>query len=348
MRTPPTPLIAAITVLATLSTPALANPADALFDWITITDAGNAGYDRPTINSRLTGRGSVAYDYRIAREEVTTQQFLTFINTFATQSDELGARIRPPVHWGAQRDFAYSGPGVRYTLRTDVADAGRLPTLGVSWQDAAYFVNWLNNDLSTDASAIENGAYDASTFDDDPAGGYTDQSARNPDARYFFSTWDESLKAFHYDPNKNGPGEGGWWIYNNGSDERPVGGPPGVGETSARWIDDQFGGRPAWDTPLGSYPETMTPWGLLDASGGGGEWTETWTDSGIPGVNMGRYWMGAPAGTLSNSDDATYSGGDWPNIRGRMTSFRIAAVVPSPIGPTILVVAGMISCRRKR
>lgn len=309
--------------------PTIASPADHLFDWVTINDAGNAGYDRPSPNPDLTGRGSVSYEYRIARREVSSQQYLTFLNTFATQSDTLGDLLEAPVAWGGERDWSYTGPGKRYKLRNDVAQAADLPTLGIDWRQTTYFINWMNNDLSSDPAAIENGAYDTSTYGGDPQFGYTDQTARNGDVRYFLPTWDEALKAAHYDPNKFGEGQGGWWIFNDGSDTQPIGGPPGVGETSANWRDDMFGGRPARETPLGSYPGTTTPWGLLDASGGGVEWTETWAGVSSNG-NIARRFTGAGAGSLSMGDNAAYVGGDWPTSIGFLPSFRIASVVPSP------------------
>ena len=336
----------AITV-GILSSPVLAGSPDDLFEWYTITHAGNHGYDRDTINPYLTGRGSVAYDYRIARDEVSSGQFITFLNTFTTQSDALATRILPQIVWGGEVDSSYSGPGTSYQLRTDVAHADRLPILGTSWRSAAYFINWMNNDLSTHASAIEDGAYDASTFGGGPGqGGYTDQAAHHSDASYWLPSMDEWLKAAHYDPNKEGQDQGGWWIYNNGSDTPLVGGPPGTGDTSAGWVMND-NGRPAWETPLGSYLQTMSPWGLRDVSGGGGEWTETW----IPyQTNLtDRIWMGAPAGTLSWADDATYFGGDWPTSRGFMLSFRVASSVPAP-GPTVALCGVILyqSTRRRR
>lgn len=340
-------LMTALALLpALLAAPALAGPADSLFDWVTITGPGNRGYDRQTVNPFLTGRGRVDYEYRIARTEVSTQQYLDFVNTFATQSDALADLIGEPSHWGAERDPGYAGPGRRYRLRTDVANAGLLPLIGVSWHEAAYYINWLNNDLSADPSAIADGAYDISTFDTNPADGFTDQDARHPTARYFLPTWDESLKAFHWDPNKDGPGQGGWWIYNDASDTQPIGGPPGIGETSANWFDDDRGPRPAWETPLGSY-KTRTPWGLIDASGGGAEWTESWVDTGIPGDTSGRYLMGNPAGILGQSDDATFSPGFAP-VAGFFSSFRVAATIPTQHTLVCLVMAVPLAARRRR
>lgn len=331
-------------LIAIATSPALASPADDLFDWATITHAGNAGFDRAQPGDFRDGRGSVAYEYRIAKTEVTSAQFVDFLNTFTTQSDALASRILPPVNWGGERDSGHGGTGQRYRVRTDIPNAGMLPILGVDWQASAMYVNWLNNDLSTDASAIENGAYDASTFSGNRPDGFTDQSARNDEARYFLPTYDEWFKAAHFDPDQDGQGNAGWWLYNDGSDTEPIGGPPGEGETSARWVDDMFGGRPAWETPLGSYEDTQTPWGLLDTSGGGGEWTETWQTN--PNGNFARLWMGSPAGFDRNKDDGRFSA-DWPVTRGAFTSFRIGAVVPSP-GTTVILIAGTTALVRRR
>ncbi|MEZ6319430.1 MAG: SUMF1/EgtB/PvdO family nonheme iron enzyme [Phycisphaerales bacterium] len=327
---------------AVLASPALAG--DTGFDWVTIGDAGNRGYDRPAADPFITGRGSVGYEYRIAREEVTSGQWLTFVNTFATQSDEYGELFDiPPISWGAERDFSYSGPGIKYKLRTDVANADRLPVLGMSWREAAYFVNWLNNDMSNDASAILDGAYDTSTFIRNPDGTYQDQTTHHADAEYWIPTYDEWFKAAHYDPHKDG--SGGWWLYNDGSDTEPIAGPPGEGEASARWLVDDSG-RPAWETPLGSYPETTSPWGLLDITGGGAEWTEEWAPSCCG--NSGRYFDGSPAGLNSFIDAADRVGGANPDTHGFLTTLRVAGAVPSPGTAVPLGLSLTLACRRRR
>ena len=39
-------------------------------------------------------------------------------------------------------------------------------------------------------------------------------------------TQDEWMKAAHYDPNRYGAGQGGWWLYSHRSDVAPVPGVP--------------------------------------------------------------------------------------------------------------------------
>ncbi|MCA9274260.1 MAG: hypothetical protein KDA31_14590, partial [Phycisphaerales bacterium] len=69
-------------VLSVCAFPATAQPAppDYGFNFITIGDVGNAAYDGPDQRGVVTGRGSVDYEYRIARTEVTTGQFVEFLN----------------------------------------------------------------------------------------------------------------------------------------------------------------------------------------------------------------------------------------------------------------------------
>src|ERR1700690_2637146 len=76
------------------SAPAQQPPPDYGFNFITIGSPGNRPYDGPDPNGDTDGRGSVPYDFRIARTEITTAQYLEFVNTFATLAS-------PPAHFDA-------------------------------------------------------------------------------------------------------------------------------------------------------------------------------------------------------------------------------------------------------
>jgi formylglycine-generating enzyme required for sulfatase activity len=102
------------------------------------------------------------------------------------------------------------------------------------------------------------------------------QNTHTAGAPYWLSSLDEWIKATHYDPNKYGPGQGGYWLYPVGRDAPPpVGGLPGTpgAETGAGDYHTDPN-NPFREYPVGSYPLGATPWGLLDASGGLMEWTE--------------------------------------------------------------------------
>ena len=327
------------------STAAQPAPPDYGFNFITIGDVGNAAYDGPDVRGFVTGRGSVDYEYRIARTEVTKAQFIEFLNGV------LDAGI--PLNLGASP--LYMGGTYRFsTGRWEVLPGGEmLPVAGVAWRDAAVFMNWLHNGKVNTIEALSSGAYDVSTWGDSPP--YSDQTTHSPGAKYWIPSLDEWMKAAHYDPDKNGSGEGGWWLFNNSSDTQPVPGLPGVGETSAGL---QIADIDAFGIPLESYPETQTPWGLLDTSGGGSEWTETWALINGPDDRENRLWQGNSAGTTSwdpfdpitrSADEIFRVGGDRPNFPFGETTFRVASSVPSPgVGAVGMTCGVFILTRRRR
>jgi len=322
----------AITALsALLGVPARADiPPDYDFGWAVIDHAGNAGYDRDPASFNF-GRGSVGYDYRITTDEVTTAQWMEYANTF-TGKPGVPADFAKPVWWGATLS------GGQYQLRP-VANAAMIPVRGISWRDAALYVNWLENGKSNDYASTQHGVYDASTFGWSSDGSFSDQLYHAPGAKFWIPTLDEWIKSVHFDPAKTG-GLGGWWEQPNGSDVPLIPGAPGIGQTSAGY-EAGFPGE--WDIPLGAYPATLSPWGLLDASGGGAEWLE---ESYAP-YPQSRGIDGAPAG-LDNVDADRARSTDYlvPTTRAYGT-LRLASAVPSP-STLALVVAGAGCFRRRR
>ena len=84
---------------------------------------------------------------------------------------------------------------------------------GITWRTAAKFSNWLHNDKASSIAALQDGAYDTSTFTTNPNQTFNDQLTHHPVAKFWIPTLDEWIKAAHYDPNRYGPGEGGYWEY---------------------------------------------------------------------------------------------------------------------------------------
>lgn len=316
-------------------------------DFVTIGSPGNVGYNGPDPNGFATGRGSVGYDYRIGRTEISSGQWIQFVNTFSVQSNELEL-FAAPVWWGAHRDPGYNGPGRRWVLNSP--DAAMQPLFGITWRDAAFYCNWLNNNQPTAFADIQNGAYDASTFTFNHDGGFTtfnDQRTHNPGARFWIPTWDEWLKSVHYDPNRNGEGQEGWWLYPNQSDSPPISGLPGEGETS---VGVRLPGFGELNIPLGAYPNTLTPWGLLDATGGASEWTEE-TFEERNGRREIRAADGAYAGDLPSDvnmlDRVEEFAGFTPTARSAI-GLRIASAVPSPGVLGVFALASIVHTRRRR
>jgi hypothetical protein len=316
-------------------------------DFVTVGSPGNRPYDGPDPNGNTIGRGSVPYAFRIGRTEITTSQYLEFINTFATSEtppahfDQFG-----PVHWGAHVDPTYSGPGLRFALNA-APSAGMYPVGGIGWFDAALYCNWLQNGKQSSPASLLTGAYDTSLWSIPwVPGGPNVSWSRTSSAQYWIPTLDESLKAAHYDPNRNGPGQDGWWLYKNSSDQPGTPGPPGVGTTSAGYSLPNWG---EWSIPLGAYPQSLSPWGLLDTSGGATEWTESINNPA--GGRRNFFYAGSYAGQ-ENIElwDAIYGvGGAGPGGTGGIDgAFRIASAVPLPASLMPFCIGALVLIHRKR
>ncbi len=138
---------------------------------------------------------------------------------------------------------------------------------------------------------------------------------------------DEWIKAVHYDPNRHGDGEGGYWFYPDSSDAPLAPGPPGEGESSAGY--QTADPDEPWRIPLGAYPGTQTPWGLLDASGGASEWMEDYL---VGSEGYFRWYDGASAGRPASAvlDDIREAGASYPISGGSWIGLRVATLIPSP------------------
>jgi len=314
----PTAIAAAIFLCASS---ALAQPDPSGIDFVTIGAVGNPAYSGPDPNHRVTGRGGINYLYKLGRTEVTTSQWMEFFNTFYGRVNYIGE----PDTWGAIATGNASQP---FRLNPSIPQAGDIPVSGIIWRASAMYCNWLHNDKSTDIEALQNGAYDISTFGYTGPGGniFTDQAAHNPDARYWIPTLDEWIKASYYDPNYGGAGVGGWWWRSiNGSNTPIVNGPPGQGQANAGF---DLPGNGQYRIPLGAYPDTLTPWGLLDAAGGTAEFLETIAN---PTEVPTRYVAGTAWSTPNISSGLIYSlGGEFPSIPDYQIGFRVAAAIPAP------------------
>jgi sulfatase modifying factor 1 len=336
-------IVAAVSVAALA--PAAAVCGDGI-DFVTIGAAGNAGYPlaSPPGHLSVQGRGAVAYEYRIGRYEVTTAQWLEFANNCTTQGGQW-AFFALPTFWGAVPDPTYSGPGARYMLNPNLPGAASMPVYGITWRESAMYCNWLHNDRAPGLSSIMDGAYDASTFTTNPDQTFNDQRTRSPGARYWIPSLDEWLKAAHYDPNRYGQGQPGWWEYPHGSDEAPIGGVPGVGQTNAGFSLPNAG---HYRIPLGSYPQTLSPWGLLDATGEASEHTEFYWPPEAP---VERLSKGSAALASPELFDVIYATPYWnrPGTSFSGVGFRVAGAVPTP--GTCLVLGALMGrglVRRRR
>lgn len=83
MRTLP----AILTALAAATTASASAPPDYDFQWATVGAVNNPAYSGENINGYPLGRGSVSYEYRMSKVELTAGQWLEFVNTYTAFND---------------------------------------------------------------------------------------------------------------------------------------------------------------------------------------------------------------------------------------------------------------------
>jgi len=243
---------------------------DLVHDWVVVGDPGN----RDTTIEETEGpfhsgfeAGGVDYAYRILETELTVEQQFEFVVAYyPLYADRVSTFGR----------FEFTGfditviPGIiRITPGHDPHRPGTM-----SWEYFARYCNWLHHGMVNEPWAYDDGAYDTSTFYEDPPGVYHHQLVRSLEARYWIPSLDEWLKAAHWDQSLNG-GEGGYWQYPAQTNEPlPAGLPEDGGQRNAGRNDDGF--------PLAvkSYPDVQSYYGLYDTSGGRSETLEDFAGFG--------------------------------------------------------------------
>ncbi len=346
-------IAASALVAASLAPSALAqvDPASGI-DFVTVGAVGNAPWaGNGTPGDRAIGRGTVNYEYRIGKYEVKSNEWAEFFTAaFDRPVGDAIPHVILPFTSGmiATTPQNSQNPNARAFTTTETSQWRGVG--GITWRTAAIYCNWLHNGKATNREAFLSGAYDVSTFGFAQPFGFSDQRERSPGAQYFIPSWDEWLKASHYDPNKqNGDGTtGGWWLYSNGTDiPLTYGLPPsqgGAGMANSGFSAGAFG------IPLNSYPDVRTPWGLVDAAG----MTSEWNEEVLGALNSlearsrdGSAWTSSP-GNAFFADQVISDGGDAPDIGSLISGFRIAAVVPAPSTFAVLLGAVSIWSRRRR
>ena len=326
--------LAACCAVAGAAAPAFAAPVS--FDWVTVGDAGNPAHS--------TGFGAVGYEYRIAKHEVTNAQYGAFLNAVdpnGTDTRNLyAAGIMNSGRGGIVRDTS-NATGSKYELKTDFVNK---PVIGVSFNSAMRFVNWLDNGQG--AGGTETGVY---TITD----GVSETRAAN--ASYYIPNEDEWVKAAYYEPGASGDG---YWEYATQSDSTPTAATatatgdianPGSNVVNYNQTADWFGQTSGNVTTVGSADdpnttaiESASHYGTFDQSGNVWEWTEKLNDSDQRSVRGGSFadtWQGQLRvdRTIPHSD---------PDLQNQFRGFRVAAVIPEPGSIALLSVGAALMLSR--
>ena len=322
----------AIVMLIETSRSAHAQPSYGI-DFATIGSAGNRA-STPQESSQWEyrgGVGAVAYDYKIARTELTVGQYLEFVQAYARFYVGNPNASALTGFW-----IGTAGSGV-YTASPG---SENFPA-DLTWHMAARYCNWLHNAKATNREAFELGAYDTSTFSRNPDFTWNDQTTHSPGAKFWIPTLDEWSKAVYYDPNRYGTGVEGYWTQPNATDTQLISGyPEDGGETSGGLADSD----PWLTVPVGSYSQVQSPWGLFDASGGLAECTEEWDDGHSGRIEKGSWQL---MRSYFDADAIDGWGIQTPSFTGQ-NGLRIATIVPASGTSVCWMILVGASVRRKR
>ena len=204
-------------------------------------------------------------------------------------------------------------------------NGGNRPATGITWYEAARFVNYLNTSQGKQVAYRfnESGKLQLWEVDDSALGG--DNRLRHKDAYFFLPSMDEWYKGAFYDPNK--AGGAGYWKFPTASGNAPKAVSGGTESATAVYGQDPFAG-----------PADITNAGGLSAYGtmaqGGNVWE--WNECAYPGTNKsenadrairGGSWhfdFGGPDGFYRDILEASSNWNMQPNCEMPTYGFRIA------------------------
>ncbi len=213
---------------------------DNLFEieFVSIGTPGNiADTVTPTATSAPLPSGSVDYIYSMAKYEIS-EEIIAKANAL---SEDTGNSLG---------------------LTVDVERGPQKPATGLSWFDAARFVNFLNEEQGSPVAYKFDEQGDFQLWQSGDIGYDPGNPFRNTRARYFLPSADEWHKAAYFDPVNDR-----YWLYPYGSDEPPT--PVASGTDFGTAVYDQDG--PA-DVQLAGGENLF---GLVGMAGNVAEFEET-------------------------------------------------------------------------
>jgi sulfatase modifying factor 1 len=301
-----------------LTTPTHAQPLLSV-ETVLVGDLNNPADTVVMLQDGTSGYGTVAYEYRIGKYELSLSQYTAFLNTVAAAdpyslyNTEMASNLNVA---------GISRSGISGSYNYSLIGGGNRPVTHVSWFDAARFANWMHNG-ATNGASTETGAYTLN-------GATSGIILRNPDAIWWIPSEDEWYKAAYYDPSPSGPTDS-YWLYPTRSDSEP-GNAIGAAANQANFYADAYSvtqqsGSPAPDqnylTQLGAFSNSGSYYDTYDQGGNVWEWNDAVIDwaRGI----RGGSWIDGHSSMQTPDRHPFYA----PTDEGNNVGFRVATV-PEP------------------
>ena len=328
---------------------------------VLVGNAGNPGDTR----YRNISRGSVDYDFRIGKYEVTNAQYAEFLNAV----DPTGGNALKLYEDVFELDNGNRGiifnnegeNGAKFELKPGRENN---PATFITWYNAIRFANWLHNGQGN--GGTEEGAYSLSAGAPDADGQprFPGNITRNPGATWWVPSEDEWYKAAYH---KNDGVTGNYWDYPTATDAVPFSDqPPGndapeesntanffKNDQLANGFDDGYAvtGSASLDnsqnylTDVGAYTSSPGPYGTFDQGGN----VREWNDHGDP--TSGGFLPFISGGSWIDNSSVLRASARVEGNPGRFSSgfhgFRVATIVPEP-GALPLAALAMIAPWHRR
>jgi hypothetical protein len=272
-------------------------------DFVTIGNPNNGADTTGSPNPA----GSVAYTYNLGKYEVSRDM----INK-ANTAGSLGITLQDMT--------SYGGNGVNK------------PATGLSWYEAAKYVNWLNTSTGGTAAYKFDGSGNFQLWSAGDAGYNANNLFRNSLAKYWLPSSNDWYKGAY------GNLDGTWNNYPTGSDSGPTAVAGGTAANTA--VYGQSG--PADIFSAGG----LSPYGTMGQGGNVWEWMETAYDGSNNEAGESRWLRGGDWGSPSDYLDASFRGYYNPTSESGNIGFRVASVPEPSTG--LLVVLGLSGLLLKR
>jgi formylglycine-generating enzyme required for sulfatase activity len=276
-------------------------------DFVTIGNPNNAADTTGNPNPA----GSVAYTYNLGKYEVSRDMI--------TKANSAGSLVIT-----LEDMSSYGGNGANK------------PATGVSWYEAATYVNWLNTSTGGTAAYKFDGSGNFQLWSAGDAGYNVNNMFRNSLAKYVIASRDEWYKGAY------GNLDGTWNNYPTGSDSAPTAVASGTDANTAVY-NRQSG--PADIFSAGG----LSPWGTMGQGGNVWELNETASDGSNDIAGESRELRGGAWGRGTGFSDplgVSNLSSNSPAAEVYSLGFRVASVPEPSTG--LLVVLGLSGLLLKR